>query len=343
MKYSVNYNFNKPDYNDQYDLRHWNQNTDKIDSILKENETAIQNEAEARIEAVQSEAEARETAVQNETEARQTALSTLLTNIQDGNVIAGKAKNDEDGNAIKTTYQKTSYKKTSWSSTPSNDNYPSEKLVKDTIDSEATDRNNADTALGERIDNIVNGTTVVEEANKSDKDGDGNVIGSTYEKSNNKVSSWQETPDNTHYPTEKLVKDTFDGLENIYATKAQVPIKKMTADFLNLWGEGITTLDEFEVGELRYVNAITQNVSTTYRWIRLPLDGKYLVMWISSVTGSNSLTLSLTRQYYTAAHTPIQPSEIVKYDGNPIDGGNYISYEHGSSDQYSIFMILRVS
>lgn len=340
MKYSVNYNFNKPDYNDQYDLRHWNQNTDKIDSLLKENETSIQAEATARDEAVQAEATARETAVQNESNTRQTALSTLLTNIQNGNVIAGKAKNDEDGNSIKTTYQKISYKKTSWSSTPSNDNYPSEKLVKDTIDSEATNRNDADTALGERIDNVVNGTTVVEKANKSDKDGDGNVIKTTYEKSNNKVSSWQGTPDDTHYPTEKLVKDTFDGLQNIYATKAQVPIKKMTADFIYEEGAGTTTLNEFEIGELRYVNMRVNLIYSGNRWLRLPLNGKYLVMGIF-IGSINNINQSFTSEYYTAPNT----SRRVNYDGNPIDGGNYIAsgVSDSSGVNYSFFMILRVS
>ena len=31
------------------------------------------------------------------------------------------------------------------------------------------------------------------------------------EDKNNKVTSWQSTPDNTHYPSEKLVKDSIDG------------------------------------------------------------------------------------------------------------------------------------
>ena len=35
MQYSTNYNMNKPERNDQYNLDHWNENTDIIDSELK--------------------------------------------------------------------------------------------------------------------------------------------------------------------------------------------------------------------------------------------------------------------------------------------------------------------
>ena len=35
------------------------------------------------------------------------------------------------------------------------------------------------------------------------------------EVSNNKVSSWQATPDNTHYPSEKLVKDSLDAIDKL--------------------------------------------------------------------------------------------------------------------------------
>ena len=38
-----------------------------------------------------------------------------------------------------------------------------------------------------------------------------NITSDNTENRNNKVSSWQATPDNTHYPTEKLVKDSLDG------------------------------------------------------------------------------------------------------------------------------------
>lgn len=34
------------------------------------------------------------------------------------------------------------------------------------------------------------------------------------EVTSNKVTSWQSTPDNTHYPSEKLVKDGLNGKAN---------------------------------------------------------------------------------------------------------------------------------
>ena len=36
------------------------------------------------------------------------------------------------------------------------------------------------------------------------------------EDKSNKVTSWQSTPDNTHYPSEKLVKDSIDGVDKVF-------------------------------------------------------------------------------------------------------------------------------
>ena len=41
-----------------------------------------------------------------------------------------------------------------------------------------------------------------------------NNLGSVKEDKSNKVTAWQSTPDNTHYPSEKLVKDTIDAIES---------------------------------------------------------------------------------------------------------------------------------
>lgn len=47
MQYSENYNMNKPDRADQYNLDHWNENTDIIDTQLKSQEDRIaQNESD---------------------------------------------------------------------------------------------------------------------------------------------------------------------------------------------------------------------------------------------------------------------------------------------------------
>lgn len=144
MKHSTNYNLNKPDYVDQYDLRHWNDNTDIIDSQMKSEETSrIQSDATLQ-QNIANEASARQGAdttlqgnINDEVNARTNADTQIRNDISDGTLVAKKAQQaqqDEDGSIIKDTYQKKSNKVTSWSSPTSNDNYPSEKLVKDSLD-----------------------------------------------------------------------------------------------------------------------------------------------------------------------------------------------------------------
>ena len=45
MNYSENYKLNKPQRNEQFNLDHWNENTDKIDSAMNTNRTNIANNA----------------------------------------------------------------------------------------------------------------------------------------------------------------------------------------------------------------------------------------------------------------------------------------------------------
>ncbi len=115
MKKSLYYNLNKPDYADQYDLRHWNENTDLIDRILKNHADAISSEATARTDA-------------------DMALVTRIDKIVNGDTVVGKANKDADGNIIIDTYQTKSNKVNSWQNTPDNNHYPSEKLTKDSLD-----------------------------------------------------------------------------------------------------------------------------------------------------------------------------------------------------------------
>ena len=133
MKKSINYNLNKPDYADQYDLKHWNQNTDSIDSLLKENSENINNEVRNRESAI-------------------TAVDNKITNIVNGTTIVKKAYNDENNNNIPETYQTKANKVNSWQTEPSDIKYPSEKLVKSSIDGEANVRTIQDNALGARIE-----------------------------------------------------------------------------------------------------------------------------------------------------------------------------------------------
>ena len=116
MTESTYLKMNKPEYSDQYDLQHWNENTDIVDGAYN------------RI-------------------------------VNTGETVVKKAQQDESGNNIKSTYAT----KTELSTTESEIN----------------------TSLGQK------------------------------EVTANKVSAWQATPDNTHYPTEKLVKDGLNGKSNV--------------------------------------------------------------------------------------------------------------------------------
>ena len=72
-----------------------------------------------------------------------------------------------------------------WQETSDNDHYPSEKLVKDSLDAK--------------------------------------------ENAANKVSSFRQTPDDSHYPTEKLVKDSLDALQDDIDDSATVVVNELPA------------------------------------------------------------------------------------------------------------------
>ena len=118
------------------------------------------------------------TALINKFEEKANKVTSWSQTVSDTNYPSEKLVKDSLDNK-----QDTSAKKSSWSSTVSDDNYPSEKLVKDSLDLK--------------------------------------------ENATNKVSSWSNTPSDTHYPSEKLVKDALDAkLET-----ADLPTK--TSDLTN--------------------------------------------------------------------------------------------------------------
>lgn len=118
-----------------------------------------------------------------------------------------------------------SNKVTSWSSTTSDTKYPSEKLVKDSLDGKyakpsggipksdlasavQTSLGKADTALQKHQD--ISGK----------------------ENTSNKVKSWSSTTTDDHYPSEKLVKDSLDGKANTFSVSSL----NTTAS----WGSAVT-------------------------------------------------------------------------------------------------------
>ena len=169
MQRTTNYGLNKPNYSDQYDLRHWNDNMDLIDAQMKSEETAriqsdtilqanIDSEATARQNAdttlqgnIDSEASTRSNAdttlqgnIDEEVTARTNADTQIKTDLGNGTLVADKANKDGDGNVIKTTYEKNANKTDSWGDEPSTSKYPTERLVKASLESEATARTNGD-------------------------------------------------------------------------------------------------------------------------------------------------------------------------------------------------------
>ena len=123
-----------------------------------------------------------------------------------------------------------SNKVSSWSSTTTDDHYPSEKLVKTALDGKqeslsfdgtynaSTNKAATVSSITDRIDALdatvasTGGTNVA--LSVTEADGIITAVAVTTdntENKNNKVTAFQSTPDNTHYPSEKLVKDSLDG------------------------------------------------------------------------------------------------------------------------------------
>ena len=95
-------------------------------------------------------------------------------------------------------FEEKSNKVTSWSATTSNDKYPSEKLVKDSLDSKQ---------------DVSNKVTSWSSTTSNDNYPSEKLVKDTLdakEISANKVTSWSATPSDTNYPSEKLVADALD-------------------------------------------------------------------------------------------------------------------------------------
>lgn len=100
--------------------------------------------------------------------------------------------------ALTNKFEEKINKVTSWSQTPSDSNYPSEKLVKDSLD------NKQDTSAKK----TTWSATVSDDNYPSEK-----LVKDSLdlkEDASNKVDTWSAIPTDVHYPTEKLVKDSLD-------------------------------------------------------------------------------------------------------------------------------------
>ena len=95
---------------------------------------------------------------------------------------------------------------TSWGSTTSDSKVPSEKLTKDTLDTKIA--KSSTTGL------VKNDGSIMTSGTGSSNWAVGNHTHSGYV-SATKVTSWQSTPSDSNVPSEKLVSDTFDAIEDL--------------------------------------------------------------------------------------------------------------------------------
>lgn len=339
MQKTVNYNLNKPEYSEQYDLRHWNDNSDIIDAQMKAEETArIQNDA-------------------------------LKENLSNKVTSFGSTPSDTKYPSEKLVKDNLDLKEnhsnlvTSFQTTPDNTHYPSEKLVKDYVDGEIS---SLEDAVEDRI--IAHG---------AEYDDDGNFIRDFYEWKNRKVSSWSSTPNDTHYPTEKLVKDSLDDKENLsnkkssfgenpsddeYPTlklvkdslndmdddindlEASITIKKLSTVFYSLSSQQEKTLDDMIVGEMRFVSVYGDFSSTQANaraWVKLPTTANRYYRIMPMFLGSSISTMypDLTRlqKFYDSSKNEHYLSSTIIGGGI----GNYICYLYGQDSM--TFLIYRFS
>lgn len=114
-------------------------------------------------------------------------------------------------------------KTSSWNATTNNIRYPTEKLVKDSLDLKANSADLSTVATTGDYEDLLNlpeeicitdfyyDATSDELVLNTCTNNDISTITSKEDKSN-KVTSWSATPTHSHYPSEKLVKDYIDDM-----------------------------------------------------------------------------------------------------------------------------------
>ena len=142
---------------------------------------------------------------------------------------------------------------TSWSAEPSDSKYPSEKLVKTALDNKISKSSTA--GLVKNDGTIDTSTYLTQHQDISGK-----------EDSNNKVTSWTSTTTDTHYPSEKLVKDSLDNkintsdlVDNLSTNDAT---KVLSAKQGKALSDSISSVSSNFGG---YINGIYQELSNNYQ------------------------------------------------------------------------------
>ena len=111
--------------------------------------------------------------------------------------------------ALINKFEEKANKVTAWSQTVSDTNYPSEKLVKDSLDAKQS-----------TSAKVTSWTATVSDDNYPSEKLTKDTL-DLKENASNKVDAWSATTSDVHYPTEKLVKDSLD----LKADTTSVPTK----------------------------------------------------------------------------------------------------------------------
>ena len=121
--------------------------------------------------------------------------------------------------------------------------------------------------IPDKLSDLSDDTThrLVTDTEKSTWNGKQDALGFTAENSSNKISSFQEIPDDTHYPTEKLTKDNLD-----------LKVDKVE-------GKGLSTVDFTDTSYVHTDNNLTNTLKSNY-------DTAY--SHISSTSNPHSVTKS---------------------------------------------------
>lgn len=121
------------------------------------------------------------------------------------------------------------------------------------------------TALSELTDDSTH--RLVTDTEKGTWNGKQDALGYTPENAANKVTAFQSTPDNTHYPSEKLIKDSLD-------TKASST--DLTNHTLNTSNPHSVTASQVGLGNVDNTSDLNKPISTSVQSALNELQLKYL-------------------------------------------------------------------
>ena len=158
------------------------------------------------------------------------------------------------------------------------------------------------------------------------------------ENASNKVTSWQSTPDNTHYPSEKLVKDGLDGKANSSHTHSKSQItdfpSSMPASDVYSWAKasskpsyGISEISGLQSalnGKEVTSNKVTSWSSTTTdahypseKLVKAGLDGKANSSHTHSISQITNLQSTLDgKANKSHSHDGLIEQKTVSFSGN---------------------------